>query len=307
MNTGEKTGPDKKGSQDRKTECHHRQQGCPGPEAVALLGHHNRMQEGCTDKPGHEARILDGVPEPPAAPAEFIISPVRAEPDSEGQGDKGGHGPRTDAAGPDPVDPALHQACGRHRKDKGIADIAQIQHGRMRRESRILQERVQIGALKRRLIEPEKWGRGKKKIGQSPAGQQSLNTKGARLEVRSPGSHPLGPGRGEPRHDQTPQGHGPLMVPPGSGKLIQQGFQGVAVLCDKLDREVGSQKSIDEGQKRQAECRKQAEGQAARQPAIPPQPGIGEPEAQRQRQAGKKMPRLDHEAGAADKSLSSRG
>ena len=55
-----------------------------------------RSESGGADQPGHEGGVLDRVPEPPTAPAQFVISPPRAHGDAEGREDPGSHGPRRD-------------------------------------------------------------------------------------------------------------------------------------------------------------------------------------------------------------------
>ena len=62
----------------RQREGEDRQQDGPDLERAALLHHHGGMQQRRADQPGHQRSVLDRVPEPPAAPAELVIGPIRA-------------------------------------------------------------------------------------------------------------------------------------------------------------------------------------------------------------------------------------
>jgi hypothetical protein len=50
-----------------------------------FLGDRERMDQRSADQPRHERRVLDRIPEPPAAPAEFVVRPPAAERDAERQ------------------------------------------------------------------------------------------------------------------------------------------------------------------------------------------------------------------------------
>ena len=51
------------------------------------------MKQRRAGNPGHQGCVLDGIPEPPAAPAEFVIGPVRAHGDAKGEEDPGNQSP----------------------------------------------------------------------------------------------------------------------------------------------------------------------------------------------------------------------
>ena len=57
----------------------------PALEQAALVGDGQRVDQRRADQPGHERGVLDRVPEPPAAPAEFVVGPPAAERDAERQ------------------------------------------------------------------------------------------------------------------------------------------------------------------------------------------------------------------------------
>ena len=62
-----------------------REQHGPALERAAFLGDRQRVHEGGAHQPRHERRILDRIPEPPAAPAEFVVRPPAAERDADGE------------------------------------------------------------------------------------------------------------------------------------------------------------------------------------------------------------------------------
>ena len=150
MNRGQHAGAHEEGAHQRQREGEDREQHRPDLQRIALLDHDGRMNQRGGDQPGHEAGILDRVPEPPAAPAKFVIGPPGAHGDADGEEHPGGQRPRPHPARPGGIDAALDQ--GRHREGEGDreADIARVEEGRMEGECRVLQDRVQAIALDRR-------------------------------------------------------------------------------------------------------------------------------------------------------------
>ena len=45
-------------------------------EGAAFFSYSLRVEQGCTDQPRHKRGIFDRVPEPPTAPAKFVIGPT---------------------------------------------------------------------------------------------------------------------------------------------------------------------------------------------------------------------------------------
>ena len=90
------------------------QQQGPAAEAAALFGDRLRMQQRRAGEPRHEAGVLDRIPEPPAAPAEFVVRPPRAQRDAEGEEGPGDVRPRPRPAQPARVD-AGRRAARRSR------------------------------------------------------------------------------------------------------------------------------------------------------------------------------------------------
>src|SRR5205814_1536820 len=72
-------------AEERQREGADREQHGPRLERPALFRHRERMNERGADEPRHERRILDRIPEPPAAPAQLVIRPCAAEHDAAGE------------------------------------------------------------------------------------------------------------------------------------------------------------------------------------------------------------------------------
>src|SRR5262249_61244897 len=73
----------KEGADQREREGQYREQDRPYLERIAFLHHERGVKKRRGGEPGHERRILYGIPEPPAAPAERVIGPMGAQRDAE--------------------------------------------------------------------------------------------------------------------------------------------------------------------------------------------------------------------------------
>ncbi len=103
-------------------------------------------------KPRHQRRILNRVPEPEAAPAEFVVGPVRAHRDADGEEHPRRESPRPRPSGPCCVDVSLDQRRDCEGERDRAADVAQMKSsGGMNREADVLQHRVEVVALERRI------------------------------------------------------------------------------------------------------------------------------------------------------------
>ena len=133
----------------RQREREDRQQQRPAAEQPTLLGHRERMNQRGADQPRHERRVLHRIPEPPAAPAELVVRPPAAERDADREKE-----PRERGPWPRPARPARIEAAfehGGHRKGErhGEADVADVQHRRVHGEREVLQQRIQVAAVRR--------------------------------------------------------------------------------------------------------------------------------------------------------------
>src|SRR3954447_306018 len=115
------------------------------------------MQKRGTGEPRHERGVLDGVPEPEAAPAERVIGPVGAHRDSEREKYPCSQDPGPHEAAPASIDAPGNQSCRSKGKRDRKPDITQIEERRMDREPRVLQDWIEIAPFERRLGEAREW------------------------------------------------------------------------------------------------------------------------------------------------------
>ena len=248
---GDHPGADQEGADQREREGQDGEQHRPDLQGVALLHHHGGMQERGAGDPGHERGVLDGVPEPPAAPAEFVIRPVRAHRDAQRQEAPRGERPGPHRARPDGVDPPVDQRGDREGEADREADIADVEERRVDREAGILQQRVEVVALQRRRDHAAERVRGRDDEQHEHRGDQALHAQRVGAQPRRHGIPRHRHAGAEQGEDQDPEEHRALVVPPDAGDLVDQRLLGVRVLDDVLDREIRG--DIRPGQRREGE------------------------------------------------------
>ena len=188
----------------RQREGEDRQQNGPHLERIPLFHHHGRMQQRGAGDPGHQRGVLHRIPEPPAAPAEFVIGPIGAHRDAERQAHPGEQRPRPHPARPRRIDTAFDQGRDGEGERNGEADIAEIEHRRMHRETEILQDRIEIAALDRHLGQPPERVRGEEDEQVEGGRDPGLHRQHVGLERgRQIGSEPRDQ-RAEERQDRAP-------------------------------------------------------------------------------------------------------
>ena len=210
----------------------------PALQGVALLDDDRRVQEGAGDQPRHEGDVLDRVPEPPAAPAELVVGPDRAEGDADGQEHPGEERPRPHPARPGGVDAALDQRGDGEGVGHREADVAEVEEGRVEGEAGVLEQRVEVVAVEGRVRQPDEGVRGQEDEGEEGDGDRRLHGEDAGLEGGRQVLAPPGDHGAEEGEDQHPQHHRALVVPPGAGDLVEQRLHRVGVEGDEADREV---------------------------------------------------------------------
>ena len=137
-------------SQQAERECRNGEQYRPALESTALFRHRQGMDQCGTYQPWHERGIFHRIPEPPAAPAQFVIRPQATQCDADGH-EYPRHGrPGTRPARPSGIELAAQQGGQRKRECHGETDITHVQHRRMDHQTRVLQQRVQIAPVHRR-------------------------------------------------------------------------------------------------------------------------------------------------------------
>ncbi len=133
------------GELERESDEHH----VPDLQhALAFLDHHRVKERGCGE-PRHQRCVLDRVPCVVAAPSDLDVRPVGAEELSEAE-----KRPRSQRPAARCDDPALVGAAGEHRargegeRDRE-ADVAEVEHRRVRHHVGVLQARRQPRSVDR--------------------------------------------------------------------------------------------------------------------------------------------------------------
>ena len=238
MNRGQDAGAHQEGADERQREGEDGEKDGPDLQRIALLDDDRRMQKCGSHEPGHEGGVLDRIPEPEAAPAQFVIGPPRAHGDADGEEHPGGERPGPDPARPGGIDLAVDQSGNREGEGDRKADIARIEKGRMEGERRVLQQRIEAIPFDRRRIEAQE-GIGAGDDEQKKGGaDRSLDRQDARFELKRQIVAEQGDCRAEQREDQHPQHHRAFMVPPDARNLVEQRLRRMRVLPDIGEREI---------------------------------------------------------------------
>ena len=124
----------------------------PDLQHAFLFLNHYGVQEGRSNQPWHQRRILDRIPSPEAAPAQLDISPFASQQNRCAEKEPGHHCPAPRCA--DPCITKLPAEHRRHGKGEGNGKSyqSQIHDRRMDRVQDVLQQRVQtltVGRYKR--------------------------------------------------------------------------------------------------------------------------------------------------------------
>ena len=123
-----------------KLKAAERQQQRPGPERAALFRDRQGVNEGGGGQPRHEGGVFHRIPEPPAAPAQFVVGPPASQGNAQGEERPSDVGPRPRPTRPSAVQPAgqqpRHGEGERHRE----ADVAGVEHRWMHDQPEVLQQ-----------------------------------------------------------------------------------------------------------------------------------------------------------------------
>ena len=179
MHRDQHAGAHQEGSDQAQGEREYGQQQRPALEDAALLGDAERMDQRRAHQPGHERGVLDRIPEPPAAPAQFVVGPPAAERNADGLKQPGEDRPRPGPFGPGLIQPPLqHRRAGKcegHRE----AHVAGVEHRRMDREREVLQHRIQVRAVLRRRNQAQERIRGPQREQHEAAADQAHDSEHA--------------------------------------------------------------------------------------------------------------------------------
>ena len=269
VHRGEDPRAHQKSAQQTQREGKDRQQHGPAFEQPALLGNGQGMQQGGAGQPGHKRGVFHRVPEPPAAPAQFVVGPPTAEHNAQAEEGPGHIGPGPRPARPGRVQTATEQRGDGKGKGHAKTHVAHIQQRRMHDQPRVLQQRIQIVAVRRHGGQQAGEGiggkqrKGQKAHGDGPHHRQHArqhNRRQAAAEARHRG-HPQ-------RQDQHPQQQRALVVAPQRGELVDGRQQAVAVGRHHCHRKIVAHKGAGQTGKtdraEHADPQRQGRGQAHR-------------------------------------------
>ena len=209
------------------------------------------MNERGAHEPRHERSVLDRIPEPPAAPAELVVGPPAAERDADSQEQPGDRGPRPHPARPQRIQFAFQHRSDCERERHRHADVAGVEHRRMDRERRILQQRIQIATVLRgrpqALERIRRRENEEREAGADQAQHAEHATRHRRRHVAAERSDRDGPDR---LHEQ-PQQQRAFMRAPHGGESIERRQRGVRVLRDVQHGEVVQIERIRQARERE--------------------------------------------------------
>ncbi|MPN04570.1 hypothetical protein SDC9_151811 [bioreactor metagenome] len=281
MHRGQHPRAHQEGAQHRESEGRQRQEHGPAGQRAALFGDDRRVQQGRGDEPGHEGGVLDRVPEPPAAPAQFVIGPPRAHGDAEGQED-----PRPRRPRPRPARPGGIELTGEEGGDgEGVGhretDVAHVEQRRVDDQAGVLQQRIKVAAF---------GGCGQQAFegvgGEQDEEQEAETDQAERAE--DAGDHGFrqlarqhGDQEGPPGEHQDPQQQRAFVSAPDAGDAVLDGQQRVGVLGDVDHREIVGDEGL--GQAGEGEGDQQRHGRGGRAGEGDPGQAVGVGADQRQR------------------------
>ena len=234
------------GADHRHRERDHRQHHRPGAQAVARRQHRHRMEQRGRRQPRHQRRVLDRIPEPPAAPAQLVIGPIAAGGDPQRQEHPGTQYPRPHRAGEGRADVARQQRADREGECDGEPDIAGVKRRRVEGEAGVLQQRVEAVAVGRHGKQAGKGVRAEQQKGVEAERDRRLRAQGRdqRAGVEPPFQQcHRAAGDAE---DGDPEQHRPFMIPPRARNLVQERLGGMAVFGDQLDAHVAGPEHADQ-------------------------------------------------------------
>ena len=145
--------------------------------------------------------------------------------------------------------PSMKRRNGERERDRE-ADIAEIEHRRMEREAGVLQDRIEIAALERRIGDAQERIRRDQNEQMKGGSDPGLHGERIGLERRRQVGAEQRDERAEECQDRYPQHHRAFVVAPDAGQPIDQRHRRIGILVDIEHREVGSDVAFGKRQKR---------------------------------------------------------
>ncbi len=196
---------------------------------------------------GSRPGVLDRIPAPEAAPAEFLVGPDHPERQPERQAEPRHHGPA--AHGPQP---AVVQVPGDERGDaegkrNGHPDEAQVHRGRVDGHVEVLEQRIQAGAGPRRVGEI---GRKRVVVRDHQEQEEHLHDAQRRHDVRDELPMPflVDPHgrRAEQRQQEHPEHDRAVEAAPVGRQLVAERLRALGIALHVLDGEVADHERVDD-------------------------------------------------------------
>ena len=212
--------------------------------APALLDHH-RVQERRAREPGHEGRVLHGIPGPVAAPAEHVVAPPPADEEAEGE-EVPGHDRPAPRDGDPLVPGAPHDERG-HGEGEGDAEPreAEIERHGVRDHPGVFEERIEpppVGGDGRQALE-RRGGDAHHEEKEGKDAQHDREDPGIELGLPAPvaDDHDQRVDREHPR----PEDDGALEGAPEGGDAVVEGRAAISVHGHVAHGEVEGQEGVE--------------------------------------------------------------
>ncbi len=204
------------------------------------------MHQRGTGQPRHEGRILDRIPGPVAAPAQFVIGPGAAQHDTDGQKAERRQGPAAHHRQPVLGRPARQQRRQHQRERNRKAHVTHVEHRRVDGHARVLQQRVQVPPVAgNRQKARERIGQEQDQP-QETGTERPLHRQRNRQTVREMAPAVPGKPRRPGHQNHVPQVQRTLVSTPHGADLVDQRQGTVGVLRHVPDREVVGHEGLRE-------------------------------------------------------------
>ena len=225
-------------------------------------------------QPGNEGGVFNWVPEPPATPAQLVVSPPGTQGNAQGQKHPGSRGPGPRPARPGGIQPSVQQGGNGKGKRHSQAYITHVEHGRVEHQAGVLQQGVQVFTVCRNVKIPQKRVGGDQHEQQKAYGNQRQNAQ----HPRHHGVRQLPGVNGYSKHPRAqhehPQQQGAFMAAPDAGNPVHVRQLGVGVVGHIHHRKVVGEESVGQAAKRKSGQCPQEVGPGTRQRHPVPATGL---------------------------------
>ena len=233
-------GAREEGAEQREAERERDEDDVPHLQHPALLLDHHRVEEGGGGEERHQGGVLDRIPGVVAAPADLDVGPVRSEQLADAERRPGDQRPAARRDDPALVGAAREQGAHRERERHRQADVAEVEERRVGHHVRVLEARVEPGAVERRHLRRE---RARHDDEEEREADRDRCEHRRHPDDEVAGAVAVDPDgeRGVPGQDQEPEEQRALLAAPERRQLVDAAERPVGVLGDVGEREVAAQ------------------------------------------------------------------